>query len=66
MRGIHPGCAGMNKRSAVPILIDTFKIDDECARIMLRVCEYFGSKEGKDMIRDNCRRLEGEVGVIDA
>ena len=33
---------------------------------MLGKCEYFGTKEAKDMICDDLNRLVTEVGVIDA
>jgi hypothetical protein len=55
----------VNKRGAISLGVDLFEVDDEFGWIMLGICQYFGAKEGDNMVRDDLDRLVPEVGVID-
>lgn len=56
----------MNERGAVPFVIDALEIDDKLVGIMFSEGEYFGAKEGDDVIRYDRWRFVLEIGVVDA
>lgn len=56
----------MDKCRAIPVLINFLEVNDELARIMLGVGEYFRAEEGNDVVRDDLTRFILEVGVVDA
>ena len=56
----------MNESRALALRINGIKVNHELGRIVLSVCEYFGTVKGNDMIRDDLHSLGGEVSVVDA
>ena len=56
----------MNERRAIALLIDFLQVNNELTRIMLRICQDLGSKQGNDMVRDDLARFILEVGVVNA
>jgi hypothetical protein len=55
----------VDERGPISSGVDLFEVDHEFGWIMLGICQYFGAKEGDDVVRDDLDRLVPEVGVID-
>lgn len=55
----------MNERSPIPLLIYTLKINDQRARIVLRVREDLRAEERRNMVSYHIARLRLEVRVVD-
>lgn len=63
--GGQTGRTRVDERGAISIGVDLFELDDKFGWIMLGICQYFGAKEGDNMVRDDLDGLIPEVGVID-
>lgn len=55
----------MDERRAIALLVDSFEVDDQLARIMFGVRENLGSKEGDDVVRDDLAVFILEIRVVD-
>lgn len=65
LRGSEAGCAGVDERRAVALLVDLLKVNDQRAWIVLGICEDFGSEQRNDVVRNDLARFVLEVRVID-
>src|SRR6266404_5427246 len=55
---------GVDERSAIPIRVNLFEVNDQLVRVMLCKRKDFGAKKGDNMIRDDLDRLVAEVRVV--
>ena len=56
----------MDEGSAVPLVINSLKVNDEFAGILLSISDDFCAEQGDDVVRDNFPRFVLKVSVVDA
>ncbi len=56
----------MNEGSAIPLVINSFEINDEFAGIFFSIRHDFRAKQGDDMVRDDFPRFILKISVVDA